>query len=158
MCCPWGRTWLTQGKAELTAESTSSLRPETIFNYLDLTMPAARFYSWAFQFYQPLHCYPSVLFFFFFFFFFLWCWSLNSGPTPQATPPALFLCDGFFQDRVTGTIHLGWLWTSILLISASWVAGITGMSHQLSSFLVCFLTYSSEINFLPLTVENMHFH
>jgi hypothetical protein len=27
------------------------------------------------------------------------------------------------------TICLGWLWTVILLISASWVVRITGMSH-----------------------------
>jgi hypothetical protein len=40
------------------------------------------------------------------------------------------LCDGFFkQGRVSGTICLGWLRTSILLISASSVAGITGVSH-----------------------------
>jgi hypothetical protein len=29
-----------------------------------------------------------------------------------------------------GTICLGSLWTTILLISASWVARIIGMSHQ----------------------------
>jgi hypothetical protein len=28
-----------------------------------------------------------------------------------------------------GTICLGWLWTVILLMSAFWVVGITGMSH-----------------------------
>jgi hypothetical protein len=28
------------------------------------------------------------------------------------------------------TISLGWLWTVILLISASWVARITGVSHR----------------------------
>jgi hypothetical protein len=54
----------------------------------------------------------------------LWYWGLNSGPTPQATPPALF-CEGFFQDRVSQTIYLGSLQTSILLISAS----IIGVSH-----------------------------
>jgi hypothetical protein len=63
------------------------------------------------------------------FFFFLWYWGLNSGPTPWATPPALFLWTVFW-DRVSKTICLGWLQTSSLLISASWVAGITGMSHQ----------------------------
>jgi hypothetical protein len=35
---------------------------------------------------------------------------------------------GFFQDRFSWTIWLGCLQTSVLLISASWVAGITGMS------------------------------
>jgi hypothetical protein len=38
-----------------------------------------------------------------------------------------FFCEGFFWDRVTQTIFLGWLWTLILLISASWIARITGM-------------------------------
>jgi hypothetical protein len=37
---------------------------------------------------------------------------------------------GFFRDRVSWTICPGWLQTSILLISASWVARITGVSHQ----------------------------
>jgi hypothetical protein len=40
------------------------------------------------------------------------------------------VCVGFFQDRVARNICLGWLQTTILLISASWVAGITGVSHQ----------------------------
>jgi hypothetical protein len=41
---------------------------------------------------------------------------LNSGPTSWATPPALF-CDGFFQDRISWTICLGWLQNTIFLIS-----------------------------------------
>jgi hypothetical protein len=57
------------------------------------------------------------------------CWSLNSVPPPWTTPPALF-CVGIFQDRVLETIYVGWLWTAILLISASWVARITGVSCQ----------------------------
>jgi hypothetical protein len=40
-----------------------------------------------------------------------------------------------FWDRVSGTICLGWLRTAILLISASWVAGITGMGHQRLAFI-----------------------
>jgi hypothetical protein len=63
-----------------------------------------------------------------FLFCFFHCWGLNSRPTPWATPPALF-CVGFFWDRVSQTISPGWLQTSILLISASWVARITGVSH-----------------------------
>jgi hypothetical protein len=35
-------------------------------------------------------------------------------------------CVGYFQDRVSQTICLGWLQTAILLISASSVARITG--------------------------------
>jgi hypothetical protein len=46
-----------------------------------------------------------------------------------ATPPAFF-CDGFFQDRVSQTICPVWLQTRILLISASQVARIKGVSHQ----------------------------
>jgi hypothetical protein len=55
-------------------------------------------------------------------------WGLNSGPTPWATPPALY-CDEYFQDRVSWTICPSCLWTVVLLISASWVARITGVSH-----------------------------
>jgi hypothetical protein len=38
-------------------------------------------------------------------------------------------CDGCFWNRVSQTICQGWLQTAILLISASWIARITGMSH-----------------------------
>jgi hypothetical protein len=69
-----------------------------------------------------------VNFFLFFFFFFLQYQGLNSGPAPWATPPALS-CDEFFQDRVLRTICPDWLRAAILLISASWVAGTTDVSH-----------------------------
>jgi hypothetical protein len=46
-----------------------------------------------------------------------------------ATPPALFLWR-VFQDKVSWTICPSWLRSTILLISASWVARITGVSHQ----------------------------
>jgi hypothetical protein len=36
----------------------------------------------------------------------------------------------YFQDRVSQTVCPGCLWTVILLISASWVARIIGVSHQ----------------------------
>jgi hypothetical protein len=36
------------------------------------------------------------IFFIHFFLIFLWYWDLNSGPSPWATPPALF-CEGFFE-------------------------------------------------------------
>jgi hypothetical protein len=62
-------------------------------------------------------------------FFVLWYWGLNSGSTPWAILPALFLWRVLW-DRVSWTICQGWLWTVILLISASWVARITGMSHH----------------------------
>jgi hypothetical protein len=37
---------------------------------------------------------------------------------------------GFFEIESCRTICPGWLQTGILLISASWVARITGVSHQ----------------------------
>jgi hypothetical protein len=53
---------------------------------------------------------------------------LNSGPSPWATPPVLFLWKVFW-DRVSWTICPGRLQTSTLLISPSWIARITSMSH-----------------------------
>jgi hypothetical protein len=44
-----------------------------------------------------------------------------------------FFVMGSFQDRVSQTTFLDWLWTTILLISASWVTTITGVSHQHSA-------------------------
>jgi hypothetical protein len=70
------------------------------------------------------------------FFFFLWYRGLNSGPSLWATPLAFFH-DGYFQDRVSWTICLGWLWTSILLISASWAARTTGMNHRCLATIFC---------------------
>jgi hypothetical protein len=82
------------------------------------------FSQWSFATTLPLR-----YFFSFFFFFFLLYWGLNSGPIPWATLPALFW-ERFFWDRVSQTICLGWLWTMILLISASCNPRFTGISHQ----------------------------
>jgi hypothetical protein len=62
----------------------------------------------------------------------VWYWGLNSGPSPWTTAPALF-CEAFFKIESRETIFLGWLQTTILLISASWVARITGVGHQRSA-------------------------
>jgi hypothetical protein len=35
-----------------------------------------------------------------------------------------------FWNRVSWTICSGWFWTPVLLISASWVVRVTGVSHQ----------------------------
>jgi hypothetical protein len=43
---------------------------------------------------------------------------------------SVLFCVGFFWDRVSWTICPGWFQTTMLLISASWVARIIGMSHQ----------------------------
>jgi hypothetical protein len=60
--------------------------------------------------------------------FLFWQYSiLNSGSRSHST--SHFLCWGLFQGRVSRTICLGWLLTEILLISASWIARITGVSH-----------------------------
>jgi hypothetical protein len=61
----------------------------------------------------------------------------TQGRQPWATAPALFW-DGFFRDRVSRTIFPGWLWTSILPISASRVAGITGVSCSTRPSYNCF--------------------
>jgi hypothetical protein len=47
------------------------------------------------------------------------------------TPTCLLTC----WDGISLTFCLGWHWTMILLIAASWVAGITGVSHYTLSFL-----------------------
>jgi hypothetical protein len=91
------------------------------------------------------HCYVHIAFFrqirfplsILFIINFLQHWSLNTGPSPWATLPALF-CNGIFWHKVSRTIFPGWLWTVILLISASWVVGITGVSHRhLTLFIFC---------------------
>jgi hypothetical protein len=47
-----------------------------------------------------------------------------------------FFCNGFFEIGSHKLFAQGWLQTLILLISASWVAGITGMSTAASAFWV----------------------
>jgi hypothetical protein len=83
----------------------------------------------------------------FFFFFFLFCstgaWTRS---THWATLSAPFLW-WVFKDRVSWTICLGWLQTAILLISASWVAGITGMScRHTAEILSIFMPTSLDCN------------
>jgi hypothetical protein len=71
-------------------------------------------------------------------------WDLNSGPILWATPLASpFFCHECFRDRVLQTICLGLFWTLILLISAFWVARITGVSHQALAFGVLFYFLNS---------------
>jgi hypothetical protein len=71
-----------------------------------------------------VHSFPSVSFFFF-------CgtgaWTQGLHLEPLHQP---YFCEGFLWDKVLQTICLGWLWTAILLISASRVARITDMSHR----------------------------
>jgi hypothetical protein len=101
--------------------------------------PRASQTSWTQNFFfffflcQPVPClYFFYTSFFFPFFFFFQHWSLNSGPTPLATSPAFFwcVCDGYFREFREIFAWPGWRQTMILLISASWVYKITGVSHS----------------------------
>jgi hypothetical protein len=89
----------------------------------------------------------KALFFSFSPFFFWQSWGLKSGPTPWATPPALF-CGGFCRDRVSWTVCPGWLLNTIFLISASWVARIIGVSHWRPAKAIFFIKEKSNNNSL----------
>jgi hypothetical protein len=58
-----------------------------------------------------------------------WTQGLVLARQVSATPPALFHV-WYFQHSISQTVCLGWPWTEILLIAASRVARITGVSHQ----------------------------
>jgi hypothetical protein len=77
--------------------------------------------------YSSLFLRPNIYFYYINYLFCgtgAWTQDLHLEPLHQS-----FFCDGFFQDRVSWTICLGWFPTMISLISASWEARITGMSH-----------------------------
>jgi hypothetical protein len=86
------------------------------------------------------------------FFFFLFCgtrvWTQSLHLEPLHQP---YFCDEFFRDRISRTICLGWLWTVILLISASWVARITGVSHRCLAKFRCFLENRKKPNHFAST-------
>jgi hypothetical protein len=71
----------------------------------------------------------GLIYSFLYYYYYLWYWGLTSGPSPWATPPALFFWRVFW-DGSHGTICPGCLWTTVLLVSASWVTRITGVSHR----------------------------
>jgi hypothetical protein len=80
-----------------------------------------------------------------FFCLFVWQhWGLNLGmyPAISATPQALF-CVGCFWDRVSWNICPGLVSTLLFLISAFWVARITGLSHWC---LLCFFFFFNKIS------------
>jgi hypothetical protein len=54
-----------------------------------------------------------------------WTQGLHLEPFHQP----FFLWWVGFQDRILRTVFLGWLWTEILLIFASWIAKIIGISN-----------------------------
>jgi hypothetical protein len=53
-----------------------------------------------------------------------------------------FFCERFFSRWILWTICPGWLRTMILLISASWVARVTGVSHLRPALLWFWIFYS----------------
>jgi hypothetical protein len=62
-----------------------------------------------------------------------WTQGLHLEPLYQP-----FFVRGFFKIRSPKLFVPGWLWTVILLLSASQVAKITDMSHQSSAEKKCF--------------------
>jgi hypothetical protein len=78
-------------------------------------------------------------------------WSLNSGPTLWPTPPALS-CDGFFFEIGPQELFArSWLRTTILLISASWVARIAGKNYFLSETTFNILDIPEQLSWVFLT-------
>jgi hypothetical protein len=74
-------------------------------------------------------CYFSLLdiknYYYYYLKYGIWTQDLYLDPLYQY----IFFCDEFFQERFSKTICLGWLWAVVILISASWVAKIAGVSH-----------------------------
>jgi hypothetical protein len=100
--------------------------------------------------------YISSFLLFFFFSTGVWTQGLDFEPLHQP-----FLTDGLFRDRVFRNICPDWLWTTILLISASWVAGITDMNHQCLTCISSFKKYligAPSLGILPPTLGAQFFH
>jgi hypothetical protein len=68
-------------------------------------------------------------------------WGLISGALLLEPLHQSSFCVGYYQGRVSQSICQGWLWTSILLASASWVARITGVSHWHPITTFCLYTF-----------------
>jgi hypothetical protein len=95
------------------------------------------------------HSFDCVFLFFFFF--------GGTGVWTQglmlATPPVLF-CVGYFWDRVSFFCP-GWPPTVVLLISAFWVAGITGVNHRHPTWSV--LWHTEVFKFEKFILSNFYF-
>jgi hypothetical protein len=72
--------------------------------------------------------------------------SLSSWSTTWATSPVHFalFCSGYFGDGVLQTIFLGWLRTSILLISASQIASLIVWATGVQQYQPVFWLASEE--------------
>jgi hypothetical protein len=124
-----------------------TMEPETCFPQLVRSEDPFILLKHLPQLLQILHLYPFA-------FFFPQYWDLNSGPIHLEPLCQPFFLWRVFQDRVLWTICLVWLQTSIFLISASWVARITGVSHRhLAPFAFYHslsLCFNDLVVFLPL--------
>jgi hypothetical protein len=80
-----------------------------------------------------------------------WTQGLHLEPLHQP-----IFCEGFLEIGSWGTICLGWLQTTILLISASWIVRIASMSHwHLAEWLILIILYlkwCSEVSIDQLTL------
>jgi hypothetical protein len=90
----------------------------------------------------------EFLFFFFFFFFDTGVWT-QAYTLNHSTSPSFVM--GFWY-RVSWTICSGWLWTVIFLISASWVARITDVSH------LCLALFEVLVTELSLSPSHFQLH
>jgi hypothetical protein len=117
--CPWGRArYVTPQATQIFA--ASSTIPYKICGLALHDYLSASWYFTAVIFY---HFYRTNIYLF----IFQYC-GLHSGPTPWATPSALF-CEGIFPEIGSWwTMCLGWLQIVKLLISASWVAKIADIN------------------------------
>jgi hypothetical protein len=99
---------------------------------------------------------PTLSFLFLFFFSFALL-VLYSGPTAWTT--ATLFGEGISQDRVSWTVCLRWLRTSIRMISASWVARMTGVRHQCLAYLFLFFSCieNLELTWVKLILESSIF-
>jgi hypothetical protein len=108
----------------------SSIQPAVVFFF-----HFPNFMSWCLCLSRGNHAgYLEVKFFlslfnkiFFFFFCGTGAWSQEIHLKPLHQP---YFCEGFFKTASCRTICLDCLWAMILLISASWVARITGIRHK----------------------------
>jgi hypothetical protein len=82
---------------------------------------------------------------------------LKGRPSTAWVTPSTLYCIGYFQDSVLQTIFLGWHQTLILLISASWVARITGMKHHWENSFNWLALPGSQSKNLPLPLLPLAF-
>jgi hypothetical protein len=89
----------------------------------------------------PTQSYIKKTILFYYFIFAVLGFELRAYSLSHST--SSFFVMGFFEIRSNILFAWGWLQTSVLLISASWVARIIGMSHQCpADFIFLFSVFS----------------